>query len=124
MIPQRRVRCYPTTALKGASHSSCDEGAGATVVVPPGQRHLVAEVILIGIRAPSRSSCGCDVRRQSASIRSNRKNDDDGADAQAGKCLRAKRPSTISVRYVCTGTSVGIAALGPTRREAALGRPH
>jgi hypothetical protein len=30
MIQQWRVRCFPTTALKGACHSSCDEGA-----VPP-----------------------------------------------------------------------------------------
>jgi hypothetical protein len=35
MIPQRRVRCCPTTALKGACHSPCAEGAGATVVIPP-----------------------------------------------------------------------------------------
>lgn len=77
---------------------------------------------LIGIRAPSRGSCGCDVPRQSASTRSNRKNDDGGADARAGNCLRAKRPSTIPVRYVCTRTAAGIVGLGPTRREAALGR--
>jgi hypothetical protein len=120
---RHQARAAPGDLIHPSATPSASDAIGRRdpfVVRPdPGGRDR-----LVGIRAPSRGSCGCDIRRQSASTRSDRKNDDDSAGARAGNCLRAKRPSTIPVRYVCTGTAVGIVGLGPTRREAASGRTH
>jgi hypothetical protein len=120
---RHQARAAPGDLIPPSATASASDAIGPpdpfVIRLDPGGRDR-----LIGIRAPSRGSCGCGVRRRSGSTRSNRKNDDDGADARAGNCLRAERPSTIPVRYVCTRTAAGIVGLGPTRWKAALGRPH